>query len=392
MDLFRASDTADVVIIGGGVIGLTIARALALHGIKEVMLLERGSLGTESSYAAGGILGPQAEANSANEFFELACKSRDLYPAFAAALLEETGMDIELDRTGTLYLAFTEQDEAEIEERYEWQSRAGLALMRVSAAEARQLEPSIAENVRAALLFPEDIQVENRRLLTALVKANEKLGVRLVTCANVESVRIEHDRILGLETSRGQISTRRVVLAGGAWTSLIPTTDGSDKRLPRVQIEPVRGQMVCFQTNPRLARHVLYSPRGYLVPRLDGRVLAGSTSEHAGFAKQVTASGLQTILSQALEIAPVLHSLPIIDSWAGLRPRAEDDLPVLGPCEIKGLFYATGHYRNGILLAPVTGQLIAEAIIGNVVSPLLSRFGSDRFDLVGSTNSRVFRQ
>lgn len=382
-ETIQAIDTADVVIVGGGVIGLTIARALALGGIKEVMLLERGSLGAESSYAAGGILGPQAEANSANEFFELACKSRDLYPAFAAALLDETGMDIELDRTGTLYLAFTEHDEAEIAERYEWQSLTGLAVRKVSAAEARKLEPSIAENVRAALLFSEDIQVENRRLLTALIKANERLRVRLVTGVNVAAVRIEQDRILGLETSRGQVSTRRVVLAGGAWTSLISTTYESDKRLPRVQIEPVRGQMVCFQTNPRLVRHVLYSPRGYLVPRLDGRVLAGSTSEHAGFIKQVTASGVQTILSHALEIAPVLDSLPIIDSWAGLRPRAEDNLPVLGPCEINGLFYATGHYRNGILLAPITGQLIAEAIIGNVVSPLLSRFTSDRFELEG---------
>ena len=382
-DTIRASDTADVVIVGGGVIGLTIARALALGGIRQVMLLERGSLAAESSYAAGGILGPQAEANCANEFFELACKSRDLYPAFAAALLDETGLDIELERTGTLYLAFTEHDETEIAERYEWQLRAGLAVVRVSAADARQLEPSIAANVRAALLFSKDIQVENRRLLTALIKANERLGVRLVTGANVESVRIEHDQILGLETSRGQVSTRRVVLAGGAWTSLISTAPGSDKRLPRVQIEPVRGQMVCFQTSPRLARHVLYSPRGYLVPRLDGRVLAGSTSEHVGFAKAVTAGGLQTILSHALEIAPVLDSLPIIDSWAGLRPRAEDSLPVLGACEVGGLFYATGHYRNGILLAPITGQLIAEAIIGNVVSPLLSRFASDRFELVG---------
>jgi glycine oxidase len=153
---------------------------------------------------------------------------------------------------------------------------------------------------------------------------------------------------------------------------------------PRVRIEPVRGQMVCFEANPRVARHVLYSPRGYLVPRVDGRLLAGSTSEHAGFEKLVTASGLHSILSHSLEIAPAISGLPVTSTWAGLRPRAEDDLPVLGPCaEIEGLFYATGHYRNGILLAPITGELIAEAIAGNVHSDLFSPFAPDRFELAG---------
>ena len=308
MKTFQAHETADVVIIGGGVIGLMIARALVQRGVTDVMLIERASLGAEASFAAGGILGPQAEANRADEFFELACQSRDLYPALARELLDETGIDIELDPTGTLYLAFTEPDEEEIEKRYEWQTRAGLSLVQLSPAEARRLEPSIADNVRGALLFPNDIQVDNRRLLTALVAANEKLGVRLVTDTNVESIQTEHERIKGVETAKGFVSTSRVVLAAGAWTSLISTIDLAN--VPRVRIEPVRGQMVCFQTNPRLARHILYSPRGYLVPRLDGRVLAGSTTEHAGFAKQVTAGGLHEILSHALELAPAIASLP----------------------------------------------------------------------------------
>lgn len=383
METFQAHETADVVIIGGGVIGLTIARALVQRGVSDVMLLERSSLGAEASYAAGGILAPQAEADRVDEFFELASQSRDLYPVLARELLAETGNDIELDTTGTLYLAFTERDEEEIERRREWQARAGLSVIKIGAEDARQLEPGIAENVRAALVFPGDIQVDNRRLLSALIAANERLGVRLITDTTVATVRVEHERISGVETSRGLVSTQRVVLAAGAWTSLIRAA-ATSQRLPRVQVEPVRGQMLCFQTSPRLARHILYSPRGYLVPRLDGRVLAGSTTEHSGFAKQVTAGGVQAILSQAIEIAPVLASLEIAGTWAGLRPRAEDDWPVLGPCEIEGLFYATGHYRNGILLAPLTGQLIAEAIISNVISPLLSRFAPDRFDLVGA--------
>ena len=382
MDTFHTQETPDVVIIGGGVIGLIIARALVQRGVSDVMLLERGRLGSEASYAAGGILAPQAEAGRADDFFELACQSRDLYPALARELLAETGTDIELDPTGTLYLAFTDRDEKEIERRFQWQARAGLLVDKLSAAEARRLEPTIAENLRGALQFSGDIQVDNRRLLSALIAANEKLGVRLITGTKVESVRAEHNRISGVETAKGFVSTSRVVMAAGAWTSLISTNSG--QHLPRVRVEPVRGQMLCFQTNPRLARHILYSPRGYLVPRLDGRILAGSTTEQAGYAKEVTADGAQEVLSHALEIAPAFASLEIAGSWAGLRPRAEDDLPVLGPCEIEGLFYATGHYRNGILLAPITGQLIAEAIIDNVTSPLLSRFAPNRFDLVGA--------
>jgi glycine oxidase len=372
---------ADVIIVGGGVIGLMIARSLGQKGL-DVALIERGELGTEASYAAGGILGPQAEANRADEFFELASQSRNLYPDLARELLDETGIDIELDTNGTLYLAFTEADEVEVARRYEWQTRAGLPINRLTVAEARQIEPVIAEDVGSVLHFPGDIQVDNRRLLTALIAANKQLGVQLLTGIGVDSIEIAAGRISGVITSQGRLSTRRVVLAAGAWTSLISAAD--DTSLPRVRIEPVRGQMVCLQTSPRIARHVLYSPRGYVVPRRDGRVLAGSTTEEVGFAKEVTARGVAQILNHALEIAPGLASALLIGTWAGFRPRAEDHLPVLGPCDINGLFYATGHYRNGILLAPISARLIVEAIISNVTSPLLSRFAPQRFNLVGA--------
>jgi glycine oxidase len=164
-------------------------------------------------------------------------------------------------------------------------------------------------------------------------------------------------------------------MAAGCWTSAIPLANGHS--LPR--IEPVRGQMLCLQTSTQLARHVIYSPRGYLVPRRDGRVLAGSTSEHVGFDKQVTAAGMHSILAHALEIAPAIGSLPVSDSWSGLRPRAADDLPVLGQAEIDGLYSATGHYRNGILLAPITAKLIADLIVDNVCAELLQPFSPARF-------------
>jgi glycine oxidase len=156
--------------------------------------------------------------------------------------------------------------------------------------------------------------------------------------------------------------------------------------LPDVRIEPVRGQMLSFEATPRIARHVVYSPRGYIIPRQDGRVLAGATTEHAGFEKRVTSDGINTVTANAIEIAPVIGSLALRDSWSGLRPRTADDLPVLGECaEVKGLYLAAGHYRNGILLTPVTGELIADQILSGFAPPMLTAFSPDRFQGAGIT-------
>jgi glycine oxidase len=374
---FDPNNRADVVIVGGGVIGLAIARALRQRGIHDVTLIERGQLGAEASWAAGGILGPQVEADRLDDFFRLACASRDMYPAFANALNEESGTDVELDATGTLYLGFTQEDENELRRRFEWQTKLGLAVELLNAAEARALEPRISAKVRCALRFPNDVSVENRKLLEALAMANEKLGVRVVTDCEVRAVRVEQGHVCAVETSRGIVSGPIVVLAAGAWTSLINSAGAS---FPPIAIEPVRGQMLCFKADPPIARHVIYSSRGYLVPRRDGRLLAGSTAERVGFDKKVTDEGMNTIKSMALEIAPSIAGLPLVSSWAGFRPRAADGLPVLGPCEgIEGLFYATGHYRNGILLAPITGELIAKAIVEGETPPLLRAFSPGRF-------------
>jgi glycine oxidase len=373
--------TADVVVIGGGVIGLTIARALAQRGTGDICLIERASLGHEASFAAAGMLAPQAEANSQDDFFRLATRSRDLYADFAASLHEETGIDVELDTTGTLYVALTYHDLVDIEKRYAWQTAAGLPVEMLTQSQTQQIEPCISTSVLAALRFPLDVQVENRRLLSALANSVAKLGVSMLTGSSVESLKIENGRMTGVQTSRGFISCPAVVVAAGTWSSFIRFAPPSQKLAP--VIEPLRGQMISFDARPQVTRHVIYSPRGYIVPRRDGRLLAGSTSERAGFAKQVTAGGMSSILTNAQEISPSVSALPIVDTWAGLRPRAPDNLPVLGPCdEIGGLFYATGHYRNGILLAPVTGELIAEAVVGGVPSPLLGPFSPSRFDLV----------
>jgi glycine oxidase len=377
----RSVETWDAVVVGGGVIGLSIARSLALRGMRRITLIERAGLGSEASHAAAGMLAPQAEANRADAFFELACASRASYTAFSDALREETGIDIELEKTGTLYLAFTERDEEEIKERYDWQQRARLAVELLTGDETRYFEGCVSPRVRAALRFPQDVQVENRRLVAALAASIEKLQVRLLTGTEVQNLLVERGRIRGVETSRGKIEAPVVVVACGAWTSFL-AVDG--KAAQSFSIEPVRGQMLCFEANPQLARHVIYSPRGYIVPRRERRLLAGTTTERAGFDKRVTAGGVHYITTSALEIAPAIESLPLVDSWAGLRPRSPDDWPVMGACvEVNGLFYATGHYRNGILLAPLTGELLAEQILTGKASPLLDAFSSARFHYIG---------
>jgi glycine oxidase len=369
---------ADVAVVGGGVAGLAVARELGRKGLS-VVVLEGGATGSGASSAAAGMLAPQAEADRADELFELLCASRDMYPDFAESLREESGVCIELDRTGTLYLALTEEDEREAEARFRWQTRAGLEVERLSAEEARALEPRVSTRVRAALRFPRDWQVENRLLVRALRASAERYGVRVLTGARAESIRVVGESARGVETPEGFVGAGAVVLAAGAWTSrvrlLVSEYEGgrlSEASASHPYVEPVRGQMLCFRqpNGPEpFARHVVYSPRGYVVPRRDGRLLAGSTTEHAGFDATVTEGGVRTIQTNACEIAPDVSTLALEDSWAGLRPRAWDGLPVIGEsADVKNLFYATGYYRNGILLAPASGRVVAEIVSGGATN------------------------
>lgn len=376
----RAIKTAEIIVVGGGVIGLSIARELALRGVRDIVLCDKGELGQEASWAAGGILAPQVEADRVDNFFRLASASRDLYPTLAQSLDDETGIDIELNRTGALYVAFSEYEEAELIRRFAWQQRAGLRVEWLDSSAVRRLEPNISPEVRCALRFPDDWQVENRKLVAALIAANEKQGVIQKSNCEVTSLRVEADRVVGIESVNGTIAAAHVVVCAGAWTASVTTTSS----VP-IEIEPVRGQMLCFKPTQQIARHVIYSKNGYLVPRRDGRLLAGSTSEHAGFDKRVTAAGVHAILSMAFEIAPALADTQLADSWAGFRPRAADDLPVIGPdAEIEGLTYATGHYRNGILLAPITAQLMADLLTRGRSTISLADFSPKRLGSVSA--------
>lgn len=367
----------DVLIIGGGVIGLSLARELHKKGAGKITVLERSRCGMEASYAAAGMLASQAETMRIDPFFNFCSESAGLYPAFTAELLEETGIDIELDREGTLYLAFTENDSAELMRRYEWQRSAGLNVEHLSAEETRKLEPFVSPDVRESLFFPNDWQVENRKLVDALRLYADLNGISIRENTAVTGIHTDQGRVTGAVTEGSAFSAGTVVLATGAWTSLIKL---DDLRTFPVTVTPVKGQMIAYHTAKRLYRKVIYSPRGYIVPRADGRILAGATVENAGFNKENTTAGTEYLREMACEISPALGSLEVTDKWAGLRPYAADGLPVVGRIGgIDELFIATAHFRNGILLAPATARVLAKKIVDGTPSEYLEEFAPERF-------------
>lgn len=362
-------------VVGGGIVGLTIVRELKRAGVKDIVLFEKGTLGKEASFAAAGMLAPQAETDKDDAFFRLCCAARDFYPQFAREILEESGVDIELDREGTLYAAFGEKDESEILKRFEWQSAAGLRVERLTAEETLKLEPLLSPDAIGSLYFPKDWQVENRSLLKGLTTAVNSDGIKIRLNTNIKSLALEPcpavSTISG-ETIQGDV----IIIATGAWTSLIETGLAA-VRLPK--ITPVRGQMISYRTAKRAISKVIYSPRGYVVPRKNGKILAGATMEQAGFDCRVSEEGIRELSAVAEEIVPSVAELDIDDSWAGLRPRAADGLPLIGKVEgAENVYISTGHFRNGILLAPLTAKLLADSILSRGESEYMRPFGPAR--------------
>ncbi|MBD0321123.1 MAG: FAD-dependent oxidoreductase, partial [Gemmatimonadetes bacterium] len=267
---------ADVVVVGGGVIGCAVARHAARGGLR-VVLVERATPGLEASHAAAGMLSPLAEADEPGPFLDLLLRARSLYPAFAAAMREETGIDIGYGDAGTLYLALREEDEAELEHRFAWQSAAGLAVERLDDGEVRALEPDVSPATRWALRFPGDHQADNRALGRALWGAAARAGVDFRLGADAVALLRHEGRAAGVVLAGGErIAAGAVVLAGGSWS-------GRMQGLPRpIPVEPVHGQIVALESLPPHVRPVIDSPRCFLVPRAEGRVLAGATVERLG--------------------------------------------------------------------------------------------------------------
>jgi glycine oxidase len=371
-------EQTDAVVIGAGVIGCAVAWRLGQAGMR-VVVVERGRVGGEASQAAAGMLAPLAEADRKDEFFNLTVASLATYADFARELKASSGVDVEYRDEGTLCLALTENDEEELERRWQWLHEAGLNVRRLNAGCALKLEPLLNQTLRFALKFPGDHQVDNRRLMTALHGAARNAGIEFLTHTEARELLTENvagrSRVSGVATARGEINARTVVIAAGSWSSLLRCDEAQ-----RFEVEPARGQMAALEMPAQAVRHVIYSRRGYLVPRLGGYLIAGSTAERAGYDKRVTAGGMASVINNAIEIMPCVADQAVIETWAGLRPRAPDDLPILGPDpRVEGLIYATGHYRNGILLAPITARAIGELVIKGESSVDLAPFSVARF-------------
>ena len=364
---------SDVIIVGAGVIGCSIALKLAEANLK-VTILERGRVGCEASRAAAGMLAAQSETTGAGPFFDLCLRSRSMYPEFAASLIESSGIDIEYENKGMLFVTL---HAGEMEEAAGWisaQTEAGLALEQLSASAVRDCEPAVTESATGAILIPGDHQVENRRLMDALEAAIKRAGIQLIEGEEVSALTTERGRITAVVSNGRRLEAAVVIVAAGTWSSklLEPLASG-------VEVIPARGQMIALRGRGCPITRVLHSKKVYIVPRLDGRILVGATVEYAGFEKAVTVSGIASLLSAASELAPSLLEFEIVETWSGLRPDTSDHLPILGSTGVDGLVLATGHFRNGILLAPVTAELITDLVVTGRSPSALEPFSSGRF-------------
>lgn len=371
-----SADSYDVALIGGGVIGCAIAWRLASAGLKTVVI-ERTEPGMEASFAAGGMLAAQAESDPAARLFPLALSSRKAYPKFVLDLEQASSTNVAYRTEGTMMVSLRDEDDEALESDYAAQTEAGLDVELLTDREVLDLEPSINSSVRFALRFPGDHQVDNRLLVRALEQAARKAGAEFRLGTEAFEVCAEEDHVRSISTSSGSILTKNAVIAAGCWSGKLALPS---PLLSRAGVGPVRGQMMAFSAPTSILRSVVYSERGYVIPRSTGVIIAGSTTEYSGFTKETTDAGITTIKSAASEILPALSNLPIVEKWAGLRPGTADDLPVLGEDPIiKGLYYATGHYRNGILLTPITAQVITELILNGRTSTDISSFSVTRF-------------
>jgi glycine oxidase len=366
-----------VVIIGAGVIGLGIAWRLAPRA--TVAVFDRGKAGAGASHAAAGMLAACCEAEPGEEaLVALGRESQRRWPAFAQELERATGIDVQLRREGTLVLALTADDQATIAHHLEFQRQLDLPLEWLSAAAARAREPRLAGKIAGALFSPEDHQVDNRKLARALRVAAEQAGVEIREHHPVKELIVQGGQARGVVLADGtSVPADIVVLAAGAWSRGIGGLP-PDRRPP---VRPIKGQMLALRMDPAapLLSHVLWAPGVYLVPRRDGRLIVGATVEEKGFDETITAGGLLTLLEAAWRAIPAVEELPVDEIWVGHRPGSRDDAPILGPGPLAGLFYATGHHRNGILLAPATANAMARLILDDVVEPAIKPFGLERF-------------
>jgi len=369
--------TYDVAVIGGGIIGVSIAFELAADNLR-VVVLDRQEPGREASWAAAGMLSPAPDSPRDLPLAPFACRSLHLYSQFVAEIEGESGKHAGYAREGALEVFLSSDAVRERDARLRELQQLGIAAEAISLHDVRNLAGGIGPAVRSALWLPDEGTVEPRLLMDALLTATRNRGVAICAGCQVSGLLQDGDRCRGLIAGTETIRAENVILAAGCFSGQL---GGEPSVTALAPTRPVRGQMLALRPHTGAAslRRVVRSERGYLVPRKDGRIIAGSTNEDAGFEKQVTAAGLSKILGATLEMCPELGSAEVIETWAGLRPGTPDDLPILGRANIHGPWIATGHYRNGILLAAATARLFRELITGVELSFDAAPFSPVRF-------------
>ncbi len=369
--------SADIVIIGGGVIGLSIACELGRQG-ASIVLLDQRQRGQASPVAAG-MLAPLAEANEPGQFLDLALESLRLYPGFLATLREESGTDVALCGPGMLRVAFTEEEEEALCRALTWQPALGLPLHWLTGAEARVLEPALSPAIRAAILSPAETHLPPHRLLAAFTQVCYHYEIRTLPWTAATGLEVSHRRVTAVHAAESRYSCGAVVLAGGAWNPFL--TDWLGFSVP---VFPLRGQIMTLESKsePPLKvpfQHTLYTHGSYLVARPNGEIIAGATEEEAGYLAERTTEAMQSLHRAALSLVPSLAAFGAGQTRVGLRPMSLDGLPLLGRIPgFENAYLAGGHGRNGILLTPITGQIMADAILNGTAPPTAfdpARFG-----------------
>jgi glycine oxidase len=361
----------DVLIVGAGIQGSSVALRLAQAGLR-VVVLERAVPGAEASSAAGGILSPGVEAAEPGPFYSLCRASLARYPGLVREVEALSGMALSYRTLGTLEVALDDEHAKILAARAEKILAHGLPVEVLDGAALHRLEPAISGAARGALFFPDEATLDPRALSRAVYVAAARSGASFVA-GQVRRIVTSGGRVSGVEHDTGAIEAGAVVLAAGSWSLLV-----EGHGLPPGAVRPVRGQIAVLDTRPPLLARAVFSGHGYVVPRPDGRILVGSTMEEVGFEKAVTAEGLRHVLGVAIGIAPELGRAPVVETWSNFRPASPDGEPILGPGTIPGLYYATGHTRNGILLAPVTADAIAAAVLGRPAPVDLAPFSPAR--------------
>jgi glycine oxidase len=365
------------VIIGAGVMGLGIAWRLAQAGCP-VTLYDRGEGGRGASWAAAGMLAAAVETEPGEEqLLALTLESQRMWPDFAREVEAASGISVGYRDEGTVVVALTRDDAEQLRHTYDFQKSLGLELEWLSGAEARRREPHLRPGVPGAVFSPRDHQVDNRRLTCALITAARRAGAKLREHQPIRELEITGGRACGVVTDDGRDPADVVVLAAGAWSREIGGIPPA--HLPPVR--PIKGQMLALRMDPAapLLRHVIWLPRGYLVPRGDGRLVVGATVEERGFDDTLTAGGLLALLEGAWRAVPAIEELPIAETWVGFRPGSRDDAPMLGPSGIDGLAIATGHHRNGILLTPLTAGAVSGYVLTGRLPAAAEPFTPERF-------------